>query len=70
MRVVKVKCDRCKQEAEGIVDKQVVGGYYDVSEGYWAQFAKQDENIVCDNCMFTDPQFQEIYGKRGIQRMD
>jgi hypothetical protein len=70
MKTVRVKCDRCKQEVEGTVDKVVTAGYYDVSEGYWRKFARQDERVVCDNCMYADPRYQETYGKWGIQRMD
>lgn len=53
-----VQCDRCNKLVEGEVsiDGTTVG-YYDVSNGFWAQFARWDELILCDNCILNDPKY-------------
>jgi hypothetical protein len=61
-----IKCDRCQQEVSGIVGeindrRYYTGGFYDVSEGRWSEFARNEERIVCDYCMFADPKYREMY---------
>ena len=36
-------------------------GYYRTSEGQWAEYADEDEDILCDDCMLSDPDYQEDY---------
>lgn len=63
MKNTTVQCDRCGKLVEGIIceDGSCTGGYYNVEEGYWHLFARWDESIVCDNCMFADPKYQKLY---------
>jgi len=60
-------CDRCKQAIKGAeVDLNVTHGFYDVTEGFWAQFARDNgfggkERYVCDSCMWKDPKYRQFY---------
>jgi hypothetical protein len=67
MKELTIICDRCKKEVVGIIDEDVngrrmTGGYYDVSGGCWARYARCNETQICDQCMFSDHRYQEIYG--------
>lgn len=67
---VTVTCDRCHKEVKGMIyteEAQFKGtaGFYKVDNGYWNRFANPGENIVCDECMFKDSRYQEIYGIKG-----
>lgn len=39
-------------------------GYYRTSEGQWAEYADEDEDILCDECMTNDPDYQEMYSTK------
>lgn len=68
---VTITCDRCSRTVEGVQDQfefegrkiDTTGGFYDVSEGSWGQYALVGETKICDECMFADPKYQRIYGK-------
>ena len=70
MKQVQIQCDRCKKTIDGIIGdvpstglpNRFTGGFYDVSSGFWGQFARTDENNLCDDCMHSDPKYKEIYG--------
>lgn len=58
-------CDRCGRDVEGSRGFGIgmTTGYYDVSDASgWHKFARQFEQVVCDGCMFADPQYIAIYG--------
>ena len=58
-------CDRCKKKFEGDDHTGTSGftcGYYDVSGGYWARFARPYETVVCDECMQCSPEYIKVYG--------
>lgn len=62
---MKIECDRCHEKVEGEIYEEFSSGVYVVEEGWcWHKFAKPGENIVCDECMWSDPRYQRIYGKR------
>jgi hypothetical protein len=63
MSNVIIKCDRCKQDIEGLQTEDFTGGFYR-TEGYWSKFANEGEKIVCDNCMFNDARYILVYGRR------
>ena len=60
-------CDRCGETIDGIIIQdagmpKLTGGFYDVSEGCWHEYARGDyEQNVCDRCMWEDPKFIEKY---------
>lgn len=66
---MKLKCDRCNQLIDGNVEEipsanipcRCTEGYYDVSEGYWKTFARNNEKIICDNCMHSDLRYQMLH---------
>jgi hypothetical protein len=62
-----MSCDRCRETFEGFdFPGGMTGGYY-LMEGDWASFKDHvDEEVVCDNCMFKDHKYIEIYGKHNI----
>jgi hypothetical protein len=69
MKNVTIVCDRCGKIVHGIIDETpqgiVTGGFYDVSDGYWAQFKRWEEERVCDDCMFADANYKKVYGERS-----
>jgi hypothetical protein len=40
----------------------MTAGYYEVSLGDWARFAKPDEWYLCDTCMWKTPLYVALYG--------
>lgn len=62
---VEIECDRCHQKVMGQIDDTSSAGVYVVEEGWcWSKFARPGERIVCDSCMWADPRYIKIYGKR------
>jgi hypothetical protein len=57
-----VHCDRCKKNVEGDWSDRFTCGFYDVSEGYWAKYARPYETLVCDCCMWCSPEYIADYG--------
>lgn len=58
-----IHCDRCKRKVEGDFHERFTCGFYDVSKGSsWAKYARNYESIICDECMFADPQYIQDYG--------
>ena len=66
MKNITVTCDRCGKVVHGMVDETpvgiVTGGFYNVSEGYWSQFARWEEERVCDECMHSCSKYKKVYG--------
>jgi len=65
--MVEIVCDRCGRKVEGFQEPGYSGftaGYYDTSEGsHWHKFVhSQEEEKVCDACMFVDAGFISVYG--------
>lgn len=66
-------CDRCKKKFEGDEHEGWTYGYYDVSSGYWAQFARPYETIICDDCMWCSPEYIALNGDfmcKGVKQSD
>jgi hypothetical protein len=68
MKNVKITCDRCGSEIEGMIGKCpdtgaiTTSGYYIVAEGSsWNEYQRDDEEYVCDDCMHADPQYKKLY---------
>lgn len=59
---VNVDCSRCGKNIDGDYSPSVTAGFYDVSEGPWAKYAQEDEETLCDNCMWNDAGYQRDYG--------
>lgn len=57
-----VKCDRCGRLVDGLRGEYATAGFYDTGEGWWGRYAKANENVVCDACMWADPQYRADYG--------
>jgi hypothetical protein len=57
---IKVICDRCKQTLEGIRGDEFIAGFYDMTK--WEEYRHENEQYVCDSCMFADPKYVERYG--------
>lgn len=62
MATVTVICSRCGATVEGLWDEDLTAGFYDVSAGPWAAYARPGETILCDACMHANPGYQEVYG--------
>lgn len=62
MKDITVQCDRCGKIVYGQYDEssKTTAGYYDVSEGSWSVFVRWEEQIVCDDCMHSDPKYKKM----------
>ena len=71
MNTIKIKCHRCGNIVDGFEDELGTSGFYRLT-GYWKQFARNPETVICDGCMWKDTKYQEIYGGRvadeGVQQ--
>ena len=68
MKTIKITCDRCGAEVEGVIERCpatgtiTTGGYYIVAEGSsWNEYQRDDEEYVCDECMHEDPLYKKLY---------
>lgn len=52
----KIICDRCAEIIE-IGESGIY--YYDVTEGFWQQFQRWEEELVCVKCMQKDKKYQK-----------
>ena len=59
-RPIKVTCDRCKQIVEGIRGEEFIAGFYEMTK--WNEYQRENEQYVCNSCMFADPKYVERYG--------
>jgi hypothetical protein len=55
-------CDRCKKKFEGDEGDTFTAGFYYVTSGYWAKYARPYETVICDCCMWCDPKYIADYG--------
>lgn len=69
MKDITVTCDRCGKVVEGTIGvcpstgAIITGGYYNVGdESSWHEFARWEEEIVCDDCMHSCSNYKKIYG--------
>lgn len=60
----RIHCDRCHEFKEGCVDQKVTNGCYDVTEGFWSNFARPGERLICDDCMHSDPVYIDAMGPK------
>lgn len=66
MAEVVFDCDRCGSEVHGMEWEHFTGGYYYVGPGSgWQDFAQDGEERICDDCMWSNAEYKEIYGERG-----
>ena len=65
MTDITIQCDRCGRLVKGQIDaydnQTITAGFYDVSRGYWSQYARWEEENVCDHCMHTCPKYLATY---------
>lgn len=71
MKETTITCDRCGKIVHGGIDESnlentMTAGYYIVEVGCWGRFKRWEEIRICDLCMFSDPKYQEIYGKSAL----
>jgi hypothetical protein len=67
---VNIRCDRCKQMIDGAHDPAgaFTAGFYNVaSGGGWAEFARPNEMVVCDACMWSDEKYIKVHGRHKIE---
>lgn len=65
-----IVCDRCKSVVRNAMKdcSGCTGGYYEVAQGYWHQFANPGETYLCDPCMFADERYRAVYGVHTDER--
>jgi hypothetical protein len=73
MSDITVICDRCGKTVKGLhtpadTAKGIPGGtsgYYTVDlPSHWVLYADPGEKVICDDCMWADPRYIAVYGKR------
>lgn len=62
---IKIKCDRCGKEIEGIeIQGLGTAGFYRLTGSSWETYRRSpNEDVICDACMWADPQYIAIYGR-------
>jgi hypothetical protein len=45
---------------EGLRGEQFTAGFYDMAK--WQEYRRDNEQYVCDSCMFADPEYVKRYG--------
>jgi hypothetical protein len=67
MKNILITCDRCGKKVDGMISITpkdgvvVTSGYYIVAEGNWKECQRDDEEYVCDQCMWEDPKYKQLY---------
>lgn len=67
MTQITFACDRCSATVTGDYGDHFTAGFYDVSQrefNPWAQFGLPGENLLCDDCVQSMPEYQALYGAR------
>lgn len=62
-----ITCDRCKlDKADAEINRglMVSSGCYDLSGPPWDRNRRNGELVICDDCMFDDPLYVQLYGAR------
>ena len=63
---MEIHCNRCTKNLTLFVKlakNDITLGYYGVSGGFWSQFADKHETYVCDECMWKDQRYINVYGR-------
>ncbi len=59
---ITVICDRCKRVVHGYVDENITAGFYHVYPGSaFERYRRNNENDVCEMCMWSDEKFLVDY---------
>jgi hypothetical protein len=61
MQVEFIECSRCSKRVRSCSGETFTAGYYEL-KGYWQRFAQKDEVYLCDECMFLEPGYIQVYG--------
>lgn len=61
MGAVVVVCDRCGEQIRGLEVEGATAGFYRVDRGVWKYYARENEFVICDKCMWKDTRYQEDY---------
>jgi hypothetical protein len=65
--LITVTCDRCGASIDGMRGEFATAGFYDTTgQSWWSKYAKPGEHVVCDGCMWIDPQYRADYGAPPI----
>jgi hypothetical protein len=70
MKNIQFQCDRCTKIINGSIDdipaagvpNRMTTGFYDVTNGHWEQFARWEEEKICDDCMHQDEKYIKFHG--------
>ena len=60
IKTIKIIYDHCKHIVEGIRVEEFTGGFYDMRR--WEEYRRENEQHLCNSCMFADPKYVERYG--------
>ena len=69
---ITIQCDRCGKMVDGncrdysddsSFPNYITYGYYILTgNSFWAQFARWEEEKICDDCMHSDSKYIKMYG--------
>lgn len=57
-------CSRCGKTVNGKRGENYTAGFYDVTGIPWSEFANPGEVNLCDECMWVDERYIQVYGKQ------
>lgn len=60
-----VQCARCKKHIDSEFDPRdsICAGFYWIGPGsMWNEFAKPGEEFICDECLWTSPEYIAKFG--------
>ena len=63
MTGVEITCDRCKETIISIKTDGFTVGFY-VRSGTWGKYMNDDEEFICDNCMWADERYMADFPMR------
>ena len=67
MPTITITCSRCKKATKGWIDGATLeistgtAGFYNLKSTYRAKYAREDELVLCDSCMWEDQLYQSDY---------
>ena len=57
-----IVCARCDGVVDGFYNEDGTTGYYDVRlNHYWSKYGKDNEEYLCDHCMWQDEEYLRDY---------
>ena len=56
-----VTCNRCAEKINGYMNEFGTSGFYRVDKPGWQIYQRENEKIICDNCMHNDLNYRKNF---------